>query len=389
MKRAALILITLLAPLYANSGMDQFILKVRENSPEIRAVMSLEESEIAYSGTGINPPGPDLNFGYFPGKPSDAGNKITWSVIQSFDFPSTYSRIRDIRNTDRKLASLEAQKAVNQILCESRNMAIEYIFLQKQLDIFTGRLESLEEMREAYLKMVETGESTIIELNKIEIQVINSRSQLLGLEGNISRAESRLDYLSGGNAILLKGSAYPLLKDPSGINIIEEKEKVQPAFLIPGYRIEKAQKSILLQKAGNLPGLNIGIASESVASQTFTGPVAGISIPLWEQKGKVAAARASLSYEESAAYAELESLRINILSNLEMAEAVKKNMDMILQNENGQKAKALLNRSLSAGEIRLTDYLVELREYYGIEDRYLELEKEYYLLLSNIWDHTL
>ena len=75
-------------------NIESFMMKVLENHPSIREGEMLYLTNKAESRTGYTPPNPDIKVGYFPGIPSEIGDKITWSVSQTLDFPSRYSSLK-------------------------------------------------------------------------------------------------------------------------------------------------------------------------------------------------------------------------------------------------------------------------------------------------------
>lgn len=388
MKRSVLILIVLLLTAEAQTqGVDRFIDSVSYNHPQIAALTMLTDVSVAGLKAGIYPSNPEVNVGYYPGKPSSIGNKTTWSVVQSFDFPSTYARIREIRHTDLRLAKLEEGKMVLQILENARASAIAYISMQKRLRILNGRLDEIEELNEAYRKMYEEGEVTVLDFNRISMERVATLSAVNELKTEISSAIAELDYLSGGNASLLTGSEYPLFTEPAIDLILGEKRRYHPSFLIPEMRVERAEKEISLSKSGNLPGFSVGYASESVGSEIFIGPQLGLTLPLWENSSRVKTGRASRLYEESYARAEIEALTSSIISQVNGSGSVKENLEMVNSIVLNTEAKELLNKALESGEISLSSYLISLREYYNIEDLALDLTTSYYLMLSKIWDY--
>ena len=297
MKKYLIIIITVLAPSFLQSqGVDRLIDSVLLNNPEIEALARLTAASEASSKAGLYPGNPEINFGYYPGKPSDIGNKTVWSVTQSIDFPTTYARIRELKQSDLELARLEENRIVLEILGETRRNAIGYIALRKKLEVMNNRIIEIERLEEAYRNMAELGEATSLDYSKIRMQAVTARAALNDLVRDQSLLRSRLDYLSGGWSSLLDNSEYPVLPEPGADTLLAEKMKYHPAFLIPLHRIGVAEIEVGLSKTGNLPGFNIGYASETVASETFMGPQLGLTVPLWGNSGKVKAARASMIF---------------------------------------------------------------------------------------------
>lgn len=390
MKRSAIIFIMVLVPgMISSQGVDRLIDSVLVNNPGIASLARLTEASVASSKAGLLPSNPEITFGYFPGTISEIGNKTTWSVMQSFDFPTTYTRIRDLKQSDLELARLEENLAVLMILSEARSSAIEYISVGKKLEVMNTRIDEIGRLEKAYKNLAELGEVTSLDYSKIRMQAVGVRAALNELENNQQMLRSRLDYLSGGWCRLLDDTEYPVLPEPLIDTLLAERMRYHPAFLIPVHKIGVASAEESLSKTGNLPGFTIGYASETVLNESFIGPHLGLTVPLWGNSGNVKAARASRIYEESAAYAELESLKNSTKVLFNSFCSTKENMEMVNENILNSDAKQLLSVAMEAGEITITDYFIELREYYNLEDIWLDLQRRYWLTLSELWDYKL
>jgi len=388
MRRSVIILISVLVPtILSSQGVDRLIDSVMANNPEIEALSRLTVASEASARSGLYPENPEINFGYYPGKPSDIGKKTVWSVTQSFDFPTTYARIRDLKQSDLELARLEEKRVVLEILGEARKSAIEYIALGKKLVVMNIRIGEIDRLEEAYSNLLNLGEVTSLEYSKVRMQAVTSRADLNELLRDQALVRSRLDYLSGGWSSLLDESDYPILPEPIIDTLLAEKMKYHPAFLIPDHKIGRAEIEESLSKTASLPGFNIGYASETVASETFIGPQLGLTVPLWGNSGSVKAAKASRIYEESAASAEIESLKSSTIALFNNFVSIKEDLDMVNISIFDSDARLLLDRALESGQITITEYFIELREYYNIVDIQLDLQEKYWLSLSELWDY--
>ena len=365
----------------------QFIDSVKLNHPALISLGNLNEVSRAVSRTGLYPPGPELSAGWFPGNSAAEGIKRTWSLSQSFDFPTAYIRIAELKRTNLDLALAESRLLETQILANAGIAVIEYTAMLKRIDLVEGRVEQMKRYEEMYSMMVETGEATILDLNRIRAEAVILNSTLATLTGEASAAAIRLDYISNNNTQLITGEIYPDFPVIGKESLLEEKRKTHPAFAISRLRIEKAGAGLKLNRSSLLPGITVGYGSESVAGQVFTGPQLGLAIPLWNKSGTVNAARAELYWEESQSAADISDLENMIVSLLNEFEAVSTNLREVEEHVIGSEAIRLLNISLESGAITLTDYLSGLQDFWAVEELLLNLEREKMLLLSEIWDH--
>jgi len=368
-------------------GPEDFIRTVLDKHPGILAEKELLNALEAESQTGYTPPNPQVSMGYFPGLPREIGEKITWSVTQSLDFPSRYRRLKTLGRNNYEQALLEYQNAVLKYLSDTRTNVIELIALRKQIRITEGRLEHISKMEDAYSKMLDAGEVTIIGYNKIRLEKAGMKNKLLYYRSREDEMLVYLDMISGNNSSMLDHSSYPIFEEPEAESLLEEKRAMHPAFKIPGKEIEIAASRLDVVKTKSLPGLQLGFASEIVAASEFTGPTVGISIPLWENKGRIEAEKAKKNHYE-AEYNNAMLIFENEFRTLYARYLSVKNAMHELQDAYNESAsEQLLNKALGEGGISVIEYFTELAAFYSIEDSITGLEKEYYILLSELYDH--
>ena len=129
-----------------------------------------------------------------------------------------------------------------------------------------------------------------------------------------------------------------------------------------------------MQRALRMPKFHAGYMSENVVGEQFQGITAGVSIPLWENRQRVNESRAMAGV---AAEKEVDA-RFQFYS--EMKNQHQKTIALQAQTsafEAQLKAfsnRKLLKKALDAGELSLTEYLIELSAYYEAIDRLLELK---------------
>jgi len=382
-----LLILFIFTPEAMPQGTEDFIRIVLEKHPGIIAEKELLNALEAESQTGYTPPNPQVNVGYFPGLPRETGEKITWSVSQSLDFPGRYRRLKTLGRNNYEQAQLEYENSVLAYLSDTRGAVFELIALRKRIVVTEERMEHIKQMEEGYRKMLDEGEVTIIDYNKIRLEAAGMKNTLHEYRSREDELLVFLDMVSGNNSSLLDHSAYPLFEEPVADRLLEEKKAMHPAFRIPGKEIEIADSRLDVVRTKSLPGLQLGFASEIVAASQFTGPTLGISIPLWENKGRIDAEKAKKNHYE-AEYSKLMLIYENEFRALYARYlSVRTAMNELQDAYRESASEDLLIKALEAGGISLIEYFTELAAFYNIEDRIIGLEKEYYTLLSELYDH--
>ena len=117
----------------------------------------------------------------------------------------------------------------------------------------------------------------------------------------------------------------------------------------------------------------------------FKGFKVGMSIPLFENKNKVKAARA----QAASSSAQLESVRLNAASELRQLydQAVTlresmRSMESVLQAQNNL---SMLNKALDAGQITVIEYITEIGVLYQSRQMQLQLERDYNLITAQLF----
>jgi hypothetical protein len=120
--------------LISAQSITDFLGKVSENNPEITAYRKLLEAKRIEARTGNAPSDPFVSAGFMPGNTDAAGNKKTWSVSQSFDFPTKYLMQKKINKNTIILAEHEYNLGRINILLEAECAVFDLIHNTKALN---------------------------------------------------------------------------------------------------------------------------------------------------------------------------------------------------------------------------------------------------------------
>ena len=121
--------------LISGQSITEFLGRVSENNPEIVAYRKLLEARRIEARTGNTPSDPFASAGFMPGNTDAAGNKKTWSVSQSFEFPTKYLLQKKINKNTIILAELEYKQARINILLIAEHTVFDLIYNTKALNV--------------------------------------------------------------------------------------------------------------------------------------------------------------------------------------------------------------------------------------------------------------
>lgn len=375
--------------LISAQSITEFLKKVSENNPEIAAYRKLLDARSIEARTGNVPSDPFVSAGFMPGNTDEAGNKKIWSVSQSFDFPTRYLLQKKINKNTIILAEQEYQQLRINILLEAERKVFDLIYNTKALNILLERKKGYEALRSAWGKMLENGETTIMDYNNILLELSAVSLEINRRESEISMIKEMLSYMSGSDEIGMGDAEYPAISVPDIDLLITEKSKTHPDFLIPEIEYSISRQEVNLSKTGSLPSFQLGYGSEIVSGKAYTGPVAGLSIPLWSNSNQVRSASAAADYSSSLKDATILKLKSEIRNFYSKVMALQKSISEIrgiIEPGGGTKYPG---KALEAGEISIVTYFVYMKSLFESEDRLLELENEYYKSLADLLDYTL
>ena len=370
-------------------SITEFLGRVSAGNPEIAAYGKLLEARRIEARTGNAPSDPFVSAGFMPGNTDEAGDKKTWSVSQSFDFPTKYLLQKKINNNTIILAEQEFSQARMLIMLEAEQLAFDLIYNTRVLNTLLERKKGYEVLRSAWGKMLENGEATIMDYNNILLELSAVSLEINRRESETEMLKEKLGYMSGSDAAEIGNADYPVKEVPDFDLLITEKSESHPAYLIPEIEYSISRQEVRLSRTGSLPGIQVGYGSEIVAGTAYTGPVAGLSIPLWANSNKVKSASAAADYSNALREATLLKLRSEAQNNYSRAAALQKSVSEIREIIESGGGTRYPDKALEAGEISVSTYFMYLKSLYESEDRLMELENEYHKALAALLDHRL
>jgi len=390
MKRIILTTFILLntAGLMTSQEISSFLKDVAQNNPEIQSYYKLLEARKTEARTGLAPPDPFVSAGYMPGKGEEAGIKRTWSVTQSFHFPTKYLAQSKLSRNTIILAEHEFMMMRLGLLLDAEMMVYDHVYFRKKLEMLNSRKDLFTRLESAWKRMLSEGEATILDYNKLMFDFAALKLELSRTEIQLSMLREKLSFVSGGNTPLPDFSEYPVIESAALETIIEEKRSLHPAWLIPAAEYTVSLNEVKLARSSSLPEIQAGYGSEMVPGETFTGPVAGLTIPLWSNSNRVKSAAASAEHASASMNARLLELETKVKADFQNCSALSRNITE-LRSLSGGASYDLLDKALESGEISLTEYFLYLEASFENEEKLLELENEYYQVMASLYDHRL
>lgn len=368
----------------AQTGIDEVLLRVENRSKEMQALREETTARKTEARTDKFMADPSVEFEHLWGGHGERDAELTLS--QEVDFPTVYGARNKIARIKSSLAENEGQSTRQQILLEAKLLCIEIVYLNRQRTILGERLANAERLFESYRKMMDTGDANILDYNKANLERVDARTRYELNEAQRAAQCLRLNTLCGGGEDDFSELTYAAPRPLPGR---EELEALytdgDPELHSLADALDMNRRTVTLNRALSLPRFEVGYRHNFGAEGRFKGFQLGMSIPLFENKNKVKAAKA----QTLSADARLQSARTNSAAEFrelyDRALALQHSreaLESVLQTQNGL---PVLDKSLEAGQITLVEYFDQIETFYRSRETLLELDRDYQSTLARIF----
>ena len=357
--------------LSAQTSIEDVLRSVEANNKDLQANSQLLQSQKLEAKLDNNLPDPSVSYSHFWGNKEGMGFTGEFVASQSFDFPSVY--VRKHKLTKAKSAGLDRQGMAfrQQILLQVKEVCLDLVLLNQQKNLLDTRLRNAEQLSAFYATRLEKGNANILETNKIDLELLNARTEARMNETSRIAKLQELATLNGGIAIEFTDTVYAL-PDREVLSFDE-------------LRTEAMQSDPQLQTGFEL-GYRMNPAS---GGERFNGFLVGITIPLFSNRNNVKQAKAQARYTEM----QLESASFTVENGLrqlyDQSVSLKKSIDEYKDVLKRQNSLVLLNKAIQAGQISMIEYFVDVTTYYQSVQNYLQLQNQYQKVMAQLYKYRL
>ena len=376
----------------AQNNMADILASIETNNPELKAGAQIVLSQKAEVSSQNSLEDPRFEFGHLWGADNTKDRKYDISVSQSFDFPSLYVQRYEIGNLKRTL--YDGQQAVlrQQILLQAKELCLQVIYLNRSIRLGNERQAAADELVKLYRERLTSGDANILDVNKIEIEQLNSTTSNIQRRNELAACLAQLQALNGGEPLDLAQLALTEYSDrelPASFDDLKEQAlQSDPELQMLRQENQIAGKEVSLNRAGWLPKFELGYRHAYELGERFNGLSVGVSIPLFANRKKVKIAKAqAVAGSFTVNNKELQTLAA-LQSSYNEAVALKDNRERyeLLTRQNNFE---LLQKALASGKISMVEYLVDATQLYEAFENKLSLEYEYQLRLARMYKFEL
>lgn len=369
---------------FSQVGVDQLLNAIEQNNTQLKALREMGESEKLANRTTNNLVNPEVEVSHKP-KAGGAPYETEIEATQSFDFPTAYRHRGQLIDLQNERVDLAYDVKRREVLQEARNLAINYIFQQKQVSLLTQRADYGLELFTAYQEMFDRGEINILERNKTKLNLLEVQKDLELAKVDLDGIRNDLVRMNGGIPISLELTNYTTFLLPADFDTwFQSIQYNNPNLQMANQEISLSKKQEQLTRSLNLPKLRAGYVGDLVRNENRHGFLVSVSVPLWEGRNTVKTVKAQTlakEYEKEDATLQFKNQLKTNFEKLQKSKLILKEYSEVLDNSNNF---ALLKKSLDMGQLSLIEYLQELLLYYTAVDNYLAAERDYYLMLGEL-----
>lgn len=341
---------------------------------EIKSLNTLEDLSIEYSP-------------FFQSKVSGiASSELV--ITQGFDFPTLYGARKKAGKLQRNVLDMQYQTARRDILLNAKKLCLDIINYNKQKQLLQERRKNADELLAMFKVKFDNGEATSLELNKIKLDRMNLETELVQADTKHANALQQLQALNGGLPIEVNMTEYPAVPADNDQTMYEKAVATDWNVRTAQASILAAEQEVKVNKQSWIPKLEIGYRRNTDGDMASNGFLVGGSIPLFSSKNKVKIAKA----RQSEAVMQHANARINaensartLVNQMKQLKASVDAYDVPLMRQ----TLKLLRTAVENGEISVTDYYVEAENIYKNMTTYMDIERQYQDVVTEIYKNEL
>ena len=373
--------------LFAQS--DVVLQSIENNNVELKAYHAQLERERLNLKISNNLPDPEVS-GYYLPFTDNSVDYVELEVSQAMEFPTVYGKRKEWINLQSDQLELSYKVKRQAILLKAKLLSIEIAKLNKSITIEEDRVAKAKQVYEQVKLQFDEGKISILELNKDKVAWMQVRFKVDQLRLNQKNLMLQLTQMNGGEALVFdEVLAFKNDGLMSLDSLWEEKKLQDPVLHMQHGKEQIALQEMKVVKAATLPNLKGGYNYQNMGGAINAGIYAGISIPLWSNKGRLEASEANYQFQKMTITS----------SDLDLYQAFEKKYNeyglMLRKYEEYKSTLSALNsddllqQAYELGAISFVEFYMELQFYRDAYDDMLEMEKELSMLKAVLLSYKL
>lgn len=363
-------------------GLTPLLSAIEQNNLQLKAARMTNASLMTASRAENRLGDTSVEYSPFYQSGVDGTSSSELIVSQELDFPTLYAARSKANDLQAKELDWQYRILRRDILLEAKQLGIELCQNMQIQSLLQLRMATADSLLQAFEKRLSLGDASLLDINRIKMDRMSVSAEYIKNEARRTSLLADLQRLNGGQ----KTDSYFAELRNQPISMLETADEgFRPS--LETYSAEASlkysQQSVLMAQQNWAPKLTFGYRRNTELREASNGFLVGVAVPLFNNSGKVKAAKMQRSAAElnlSDAQVEQTMRHDNLIQQYQHYRLLLEAYDEPLM----QQTLSLLHKAVMAGELSVIDYYTEADRIYSLLLERIDNEAEYVKVLSEL-----
>lgn len=322
-----------------------------QKSPQLKVLNATLTADSLSLRRGLNPMDPSVELEYF------FDNEFELSIRQQFDFPTLYHQRNMIAKRGIDKAKLAYKAELRTLLLEVNDLYQQYVYYKNMIELLEKRAQGMTKLEQMSKTSLDNGAMTALEYKKSQIICKSAINDLNNAYNELSNIELSLKHIGIelNDDVRFEDFNFNGTKNEF-LTIVMENE-----FGVQINKIDSliAVHELKLARQEWIPKIEVGFKTEVANRNLRGGVIAGLSLPLWQNRNNVKHSKANLKVKSAVAQNYAGLLQVQLDDLFDDYITAKENCQTWAQTDLNNYAE-LMDKTLQAHSITSMEYLLEL-----------------------------
>lgn len=363
-------------------GLTPLLSAIEQNNLQLKAARMTNASLMTASRAENRLGDTSVEYSPFYQSGVDGTSSSELIVSQELDFPTLYAARSKANDLQAKELDWQYRILRRDILLEAKQLGIELCQNMQIQSLLQLRMATADSLLQAFEKRLSLGDASLLDINRIKMDRMSVSAEYIKNEARRTSLLADLQRLNGGQ----KTDSYFAELRNQPISMLETADEgFRPSLETYSAEasLKSSQQSVLMAQQNWAPKLTLGYRRNTELREASNGFLVGVAVPLFNNSGKVKAAK----MQRSAAELNLSDAQVgqtmrhdNLIQQYQHYRLLLEAYDEPLM----QQTLSLLHKAVMAGELSVIDYYTEADRIYSLLLERIDNEAEYIKVLSEL-----
>lgn len=357
--------------------------EIEKNNVSLQALGKENSAAVADLEVENTIGGPSVEYSPFFRRGADGVASSELVVSQEFDFPTQYAARRKAGKLRSEALDKEYGVQRRDVLLAAKQLCLDIILADRRRSLLEERLATSEKLLATGEVRLANGEMTSIDFNRMKMDMIDVRTELIQNASARESAVRGLEALNSGKSVAVDELSYPEIPSLAGEETIERLLGNDAAVKAAEASLEASRQDVSVSKQSWLPSLTLGYRRNTELDEASNGFIVGASFPIFSSGKKMKAAKIRQAAAELQLDNALVQARTEMKTRLEELRGLEEMMkvyDLKLMDQTLE----LIYKAVTAGRMSVGEYYLEVDKVQSRRLAYLDLENQRQKLWAEI-----